>query len=74
MSCGIVDDIEDILKDDENNNNNKNQIDEIDRLTLSNKSYIVPKNLKKFQKIVNQEEELNTDSIIPGHGKIYVKT
>ena len=71
MSCGIVDDIEDILKSEDDG---KNNIDEIDRLNVSNKSYVVPKNLKKFQKSNIDEEEPNTDSVIPGHGKIYVKT
>lgn len=73
MSCGIVDDIEDILKSEDD------KTDEIDRFNLPNKSYVVPKNLKKFQKIKSQnegeeEDVLNTDSIIPGQGKIFVKT
>ena len=73
MSCGIVDDIEDILKSEDNDG----ELDEVDRLTLPNKSFVVPKNLKKFQKskvIGEEDEEINTDSIIPGQGKIYVKT
>ncbi len=71
MSCGILDDIEDILKSDEKDDH----VDEVDRLTLPNKSFVVPKNLKKFQKPKeNGDEEINTDSIIPGQGKIYVKT
>ena len=69
----IVDDIEDILKSEDNDG----ELDEVDRLTLPNKSFVVPKNLKKFQKskvIGEEDEEINTDSTIPGQGKIYVKT
>jgi threonylcarbamoyladenosine tRNA methylthiotransferase CDKAL1 len=77
MSCGIVDDIEDILKKDENEFVG-NELDEINR--VANKSYIIPKKLKKSN-LVNEEnnntdsgvENLN-DSNVPGRASIYVKT
>jgi hypothetical protein len=70
MSCGIVDDIEDILK-----TNESGSVDEVDRLLMANKSFVLPKSLKKLQKS-NEDttEEINADSIIPGTAKIYIKT
>lgn len=77
MSCEIVDDIEDILKQDVSNANDSS-IDEINR--ASNKSFILPKSIKKPKQ--NQQEEENDDpevldtktSNIPGVASIYIKT
>jgi len=70
MSCGIVDDIEDILKTDENES-------EFDRSLNANKSFVVPKaKSKRLSKDSHQAElaQLSADSVIPGVASIYIKT
>ena len=75
MSCGIVDDIEDILKHDQDLSDLTN--DELNR--SANKSFILPKFAKKSSKN-NQdydiEYSLNKDETcnVPGLAKIWVKT
>ncbi len=81
MSCGIVDDIEDILKQ----NDELNNLVEDDLNRSANKSFILPKGLKKFKK-TNQENgdddnddentkpDANIDSNVPGVASIFVKT
>lgn len=73
-SCGIVDDIEDILKQD-----GLNEIDEFSR--ANNKSFILPKSLKKSRSVPTDEDndqEIEkpdeNSSNVPGYAAIYVKT
>jgi threonylcarbamoyladenosine tRNA methylthiotransferase CDKAL1 len=77
MSCGIVDDIEDILKQDQNEFTDLTE-NEINR--SSNKSFILPKSLKK-NKINETDDILNEHtrpdesmSNVPGVASIFVKT
>jgi threonylcarbamoyladenosine tRNA methylthiotransferase CDKAL1 len=71
MSCGIVDDIEDILKND-------SQFNDPDLNRSGNKSYILPKsviNKKSKQELENNDNfNKNESSNIPGLAKIWVKT
>lgn len=76
-SCGIVDDIEDILKKDDLTDLTTDEFNRTD-----NKSFILPKTLKKKNKIssVNEEEEEEdvkldeSTSNVPGLASIFVKT
>ena len=75
MSCGIVDDIEDILKQDDNE---LKDLSNEDFNRASNKSFILPKSLKKHKiaTIDDQENErpdTNTSNV-PGVASIFVKT
>jgi threonylcarbamoyladenosine tRNA methylthiotransferase CDKAL1 len=75
MSCGIVDDIEDILKNDNELSDLTN--DELNR--SANKSFILPKFTKKSPKNNQEygsENNYNIDetSNIPGLAKIWLKT
>lgn len=68
MSCGIVDDIEDILKQENEEN---------DPSRAGNKSYIVPKLRKNKNLSEDQEEQSYRPSLqsnVPGVASIYVKT
>jgi threonylcarbamoyladenosine tRNA methylthiotransferase CDKAL1 len=74
MSCGIVDDIEDILKND-------SQLLNDDLSRSGNKPYVLPKSviIKKSNELENNNSELNsfnndTSSNIPGLATIWVKT
>ncbi len=83
MSCDIIEDIEDILKQDKSEVIGE-IIDEFSR--VSNKSYILPKVVKKskLESLANtfdqndlrneDEQKLNSESNIPGVASIYVKT
>jgi threonylcarbamoyladenosine tRNA methylthiotransferase CDKAL1 len=83
MSCDIIEDIEDILKQDKTEVIGE-IIDEFSR--VSNKSYILPKVVKKskLESLANTfdqndlhnegEQKLNSESNIPGVASIYVKT
>jgi hypothetical protein len=81
MSCGIVDDIEDILKQDKVNGFD-NHIDESEIKRGSNKSFIIPKKkiLKTSQVTFLSEpeplglEQLNSNSNLPEVASIYIKT
>lgn len=70
MSCNIVDDIEDILKDD-------HQFQELTNSEISrsaNKSYVLPKSVKKTTGLENDTIEGDEFSNVPGLAKIWVKT
>lgn len=74
MSCGIVDDIEDILKEEANQ---EHQDHDINR--TANKSFILPRSLKKSKINPNVEEdsndkESNNEGNAPGLASIYVRT
>lgn len=78
MSCDIIDDIEDILKYDKHL---QKEVDadnnEVSR--SGNKSYIVPKILKKPSSAVNgdssqPDEDVRQQGNAPGLASIYVKT
>ncbi len=78
-SCGIIDDIEDILKQDQLEDMTTEDFDR-----SNNKSFILPKSLKRAKLTVcpegnedNDEEELqrpSETSNVPGLASIYVKT
>jgi threonylcarbamoyladenosine tRNA methylthiotransferase CDKAL1 len=80
MSCGIVDDIEDILKQD---NADFKEIGIEDFQRAANKSYVVPKKLKR-NRALGQVEEVDRankydyspslQSNVPGVASIFVKT
>jgi hypothetical protein len=88
MSCGIVDDIEDILKRDKVNGLDSH-IDESELMRGSNKSFIIPKK-KIIMPKANQLTEtttkndeaaqsvdvgqLNSNSNLPEVASIYIKT
>ena len=83
MSCDIIDDIEDILKQEKNDLNNES-LDGLNR--AANKSFILPKMIKKnknlFSNKFDQNDQINVDlraasqseTNIPGVASIYVKT
>ena len=79
MSCGFVDDIEDILKQDKGD---FKDLGSEDFNRSANKSYILPKSLKKNRAVVNQNGKEDKDepyaptiqSNIPGVASIFVKT
>ena len=80
MSCDIIEDIEDILKVDKSEVIGE-IVDEFSR--VSNKSYILPKKIKKNNELFSSnfdrndnelEQKLNTESNVPGVASIYVKT
>lgn len=69
MSCGIVDDIEDILKSE------SNDVSLDDHNRSNNKSFIIPKSIKKYSKIGEENDKVNDhNSNVPGIASIYVKT
>lgn len=72
-SCDILDDIEDILKQDSLNN-----LTNEDFNRTNNKSFILPKNLKYKQSLQTDEDQENIqpdeNSNVPGLASIYVKT
>lgn len=76
MSCGIVDDIEDILKND----NKFNDLTDTELNRSSNKSYILPKTSAKKQTHIDSDDKESSNgskdesSNIPGLAKIWVKT
>ena len=83
MSCDIIDDIEDILKKEKNEVHNEEDIVGYNR--ASNKSFILPKTIKKtkelFSKTFDQNDQIekvdrkiNGESNVPGVASIYVKT
>lgn len=72
LSCDIIDDIEDILKQDKNFENQSAESEEISR--GQNKSFIVPKSLKKNKENVRPDEEALKQGNAPGVASIYVKT
>ena len=76
MSCGIVDDIEDIIKNDTELRDLTS--DELNR--SANKSFILPKSVKKSSEY-DRENGIQVDSCdkdetsnIPGLARIWVKT
>jgi threonylcarbamoyladenosine tRNA methylthiotransferase CDKAL1 len=82
MSCEIIEDIEDILKQDKNELVGE-IIDEFSR--VSNKSYILPKTIKKNKELFSSnfdkndfedevEQKIKSESNVPGVASIYVKT
>ncbi len=73
MSCGIVDDIEDILKQD-NGDFNESIADDLNR--VGNKSYVVPKRLngKKYGEVIDEAYKQSEQSNVPGVASIFVKT
>ena len=79
MSCDIIDDIEDILKYDKHLQ--KSDIDENELNRGANKSYIVPKVLKKSIQSTSvngtsqqPDEDVRQQGNAPGLASIYVKT
>lgn len=74
MSCDIIDDIEDILKQDKHLNGSEQADVDFDR--SSNKSFIVPKKtLKKILAETNGGEHIaQKNGNAPGIASIYVKT
>ena len=73
MSCGIVDDIEDILKKD------AEELGHDDFNRSSNKSFIIPKSLKKVKQLnssLPSDENIENieNSNVPGVASIYIKT
>lgn len=72
-SCGIVDDIEDILKKDDLSDLTSDEFNRTD-----NKSFILPKSLKKNKiSVIDEEENVKPDentSNVPGLASIFVKT
>lgn len=82
MSCDVIEDIEDILKQDKNEVVGE-IIDEFSR--VSNKSYILPKTIKKNKEFFSSnfdkndfedevEQKIKSESNVPGVASIYVKT
>lgn len=70
MSCGIVEDIEDILKSD------STDVSFDDHNRSNNKSFIIPKSIKKYSKINDKNDKENdiTNTNVPGVASIFVKT
>jgi threonylcarbamoyladenosine tRNA methylthiotransferase CDKAL1 len=85
MSCEVVFDIEDILKQDEENEFGEyDDIDTEDFSRVNNREFIVPRIMKRKKKPISIEQEEEVEEVavynpvlqsnVPGVASIYVKT